>query len=55
MKKGYKLTNVQREKKIGVAAGNIDELIEKSLKKFGVSFTKVFPFQLDFYSPYFIV
>lgn len=38
MKKGYKVTDVRREKKIGVAAGNLQELIEKSYKKLGVSY-----------------
>lgn len=37
MKKGYKVTDVRREKKIGVAAENFGELIEKSCKKLGVS------------------
>lgn len=37
MKKGYKVTDVKREKKIGVAAEKLDELIKKSWKKFGVS------------------
>ena len=37
MKKGYKVTDVKREKKIGVAAENLEELIEKSCKKLGVS------------------
>lgn len=37
MKKGYKVTDVRREKKIGVAAENLEELIEKSYKKLGVS------------------
>jgi hypothetical protein len=37
MKKGYKVTDLKREKKIGVAASNLDELIEKSSKKLGVS------------------
>ena len=40
MKKGYKVTDVKRVKKIGVAAENLEELIEKSCKKLGVS--KVF-------------
>nr|XP_032524739.1 DNA fragmentation factor subunit beta isoform X2 [Danaus plexippus plexippus] len=35
MKKGYKVTDVKREKKIGVAAENLEELIEKSCKKLG--------------------
>ncbi|VVC99218.1 unnamed protein product [Leptidea sinapis] len=35
MKKGYKVTDVKREKKIGVAAENLKELIEKSCRKFG--------------------
>ncbi|KAM3964589.1 DNA fragmentation factor-related protein 4 [Aphomia sociella] len=35
MKKGYKVTDVKREKKIGIAAENLDELIEKSRKKLG--------------------
>ncbi|KAL0892794.1 hypothetical protein ABMA27_014494 [Loxostege sticticalis] len=35
MKKGYKVTDVQREKKIGVAAENLEELILKSCKKLG--------------------
>ncbi|CAH2037894.1 unnamed protein product, partial [Iphiclides podalirius] len=35
MKKGYKVTDVKREKKIGVAAENLQELIEKSCKKLG--------------------
>ncbi|CAK1595853.1 unnamed protein product [Parnassius mnemosyne] len=35
MKKGYKVTDVKREKKIGIAAENLEELIEKSLKKLG--------------------
>lgn len=43
MKKGYKVTDVQREKKIGVAAENLEELILKSCKKLGVSF------HLDYY------
>lgn len=38
MKKGYKVTDVKREKKIGIAAENLHELIEKSCKKLGVSF-----------------
>ncbi|KPJ08298.1 DNA fragmentation factor subunit beta [Papilio machaon] len=33
MKKGYKVTDVKREKKIGVAAENLKELIEKSCQK----------------------
>lgn len=33
MKKGYKVTDVKREKKIGVAAESLHELIEKSHKK----------------------
>lgn len=37
MKKGYKVVDVKREKKIGVAAENLQELIEKSCKKLGVS------------------
>lgn len=37
MKKGYKVTDVRREKKIGVAAENLKELLEKSQKKLGVS------------------
>lgn len=37
MKKGYKVTDVKREKKIGVAAENLEELIGKSCKKLGVS------------------
>lgn len=37
MKKGYKVTDVKREKKIGVAAENVEELIAKSCKKLGVS------------------
>lgn len=37
MKKGYKVTDVDRQKKIGVAAENLEELIEKSCKKLGVS------------------
>lgn len=37
MKKGYKVTDVKRAKKIGVAAENLGELIEKSRKKLGVS------------------
>lgn len=37
MKKGYKVTDVQRNKKIGVAAEKVQELIEKSHKKLGVS------------------
>ncbi|KAG6454744.1 DNA fragmentation factor subunit beta [Manduca sexta] len=42
MKKGYKVTDVQREKKIGVAAENLKELIEKSRKKleFNVSYAE---------------
>lgn len=43
MKKGYKVTDVKREKKIGVAAGNLEELISKSCNKLGVSNFKVFP------------
>ncbi|XP_013199958.1 DNA fragmentation factor subunit beta [Amyelois transitella] len=35
MKKGYKVTDVKREKKIGIAAENLEELIEKSRKKLG--------------------
>nr|XP_034830527.1 DNA fragmentation factor subunit beta [Maniola hyperantus] len=35
MKKGYKVTDVSRAKKIGVAAENLNELIEKSCKKLG--------------------
>lgn len=35
MKKGYKVTDVKREKKIGVAAENVEELISKSCKKLG--------------------
>ncbi|XP_050346445.1 DNA fragmentation factor subunit beta [Nymphalis io] len=35
MKKGYKVTDVKRVKKIGVAAENLEELIEKSRKKLG--------------------
>ncbi|CAH2209209.1 jg22212, partial [Pararge aegeria aegeria] len=35
MKKGYKVTDVKRVKKIGVAAENLSELIEKSRKKLG--------------------
>ncbi|XP_046959941.1 DNA fragmentation factor subunit beta [Vanessa cardui] len=35
MKKGYKVTDVKRIKKIGVAAENLEELIEKSCKKLG--------------------
>ncbi|CAG9786336.1 unnamed protein product [Diatraea saccharalis] len=35
MKKGYKVTDVKREKKIGVAAENLNELIQKSCKKLG--------------------
>ncbi|CAG4979587.1 unnamed protein product [Colias eurytheme] len=35
MKKGYKVTDVKREKKIGVAAENLQELIEKSCRKLG--------------------
>nr|AGC92696.1 DNA fragmentation factor subunit beta-like protein [Heliconius erato] len=35
MKKGYKVTDVKRVKKIGVAAENLEELIEKSCKKLG--------------------
>lgn len=45
MKKGYKVTDVKRVKKIGVAAENLEELIEKSCKKLGVSlisFYKIF-------------
>lgn len=37
MKKGYKVTDVRREKKIGIAAENLQELVEKSCKKLGVS------------------
>ncbi|KAG7303005.1 hypothetical protein JYU34_013013 [Plutella xylostella] len=37
MKKGYKVTDVDRQKKIGVAAENLEELIEKSCKKLGVN------------------
>lgn len=37
MKRGYKVTDVKRAKKIGVAAENLEELIEKSCKKLGVS------------------
>ncbi|XP_068632115.1 DNA fragmentation factor subunit beta [Battus philenor] len=42
MKKGYKVTDVKREKKIGVAAENLEELIEKSCQKLGfnVSFAE---------------
>ncbi|XP_045448958.1 DNA fragmentation factor subunit beta [Melitaea cinxia] len=35
MKKGYKVTDVKRVKKIGVAAENLEELIDKSCKKLG--------------------
>ncbi|XP_041978134.1 DNA fragmentation factor subunit beta [Aricia agestis] len=35
MKKGYKVTDVKRKKKIGVAAENLQELISKSCQKFG--------------------
>ncbi|XP_061713694.1 DNA fragmentation factor subunit beta isoform X1 [Cydia pomonella] len=35
MKKGYKVADVKREKRIGVAAENLQELIEKSCKKLG--------------------
>ncbi|CAH0398029.1 unnamed protein product [Chilo suppressalis] len=35
MKKGFKVTDVKREKKIGVAAENLNELIQKSCKKLG--------------------
>ncbi|XP_047517563.1 DNA fragmentation factor subunit beta isoform X1 [Pieris napi] len=35
MKKGYKVTDVKREKKIGIAAENLQELIEKSCRKLG--------------------
>ncbi|XP_023943225.2 DNA fragmentation factor subunit beta [Bicyclus anynana] len=35
MKTGYKVTDVKRAKKIGVAAENLSELIEKSRKKLG--------------------
>ncbi|XP_049868821.1 DNA fragmentation factor subunit beta [Pectinophora gossypiella] len=35
MKKGYKVTDVRREKKIGIAAENLKELIEKSCRKLG--------------------
>ncbi|XP_072932212.1 DNA fragmentation factor subunit beta [Epargyreus clarus] len=35
MKKGYKVTDVRREKKIGVAAENLQELIDKSCRKLG--------------------
>ncbi|XP_026725236.1 DNA fragmentation factor subunit beta [Trichoplusia ni] len=35
MKKGYKVTDVRREKKIGIAAENLQELVEKSCKKLG--------------------
>lgn len=37
MKKGYKVTDVKRAKKFGVAAGSLEELIEKSCNKLGVS------------------
>lgn len=37
MKRGYKVTDVKREKKIGVAAESLVELIAKSCKKLGVS------------------
>lgn len=37
MKKGYKVTDVKRQKKIGVAAESLKELIEKSTQKLGVS------------------
>lgn len=37
MKKGYKVSDVKREKKFGVAAGSLEELIEKSCNKLGVS------------------
>lgn len=37
MKKGYKVTDVKREKKIGVAAENLKELIERSTKKLDFS------------------
>lgn len=42
MKKGYKVTDVKREKKIGVAAENLQELIEKSRRKLGVSYIYLF-------------
>lgn len=37
MKKGFKVADVSRDKKFGVAAENLQELIEKSCKKLGVS------------------
>lgn len=37
MKKGYKVTDVRRDKKFGVAAQSLKELIEKSRKKLEVS------------------
>ncbi|GBP77256.1 DNA fragmentation factor subunit beta [Eumeta japonica] len=37
MKKGFKVTDVKREKKIGIAAQNLQELIEKSSKKLEVN------------------
>lgn len=48
MKKGYKVTDVKRAKKIGVAAENLGELIEKSRKKLGVSSFNIFRNQLVF-------
>ncbi|KAJ0177032.1 hypothetical protein K1T71_007041 [Dendrolimus kikuchii] len=35
MKRGYKVTDVKREKKIGIAAENLKEFIEKSAQKLG--------------------
>lgn len=40
MKKGYKVTDVRREKKFGVAAGSLEELIEKSCSKLGVRISR---------------
>lgn len=40
--KGYKVTNVDRTKKYGIAANSLKMLKEKASKKFSVSFSLVF-------------
>lgn len=47
--KGYKVTNVDRTKKYGIAANSLKMLKDKASKKFSVSFFLVFLQTVFFY------
>lgn len=47
--KGYKVTNVERTKKYGIAANSLKMLKDKASKKFSVSFFLVFLGTVFFY------